>query len=102
VTIGGVFGLLSPLGPIPLAVGVSLLALGTVVSAPDAGRPGAIIGAWWTVLALASLVALIGGGLEIVSPGIGRLLVVPASLVAVVTAGLTMPATFQHRFSGED
>lgn len=92
VVVGGVLGCLSPVGTVPLVLGVALIILGTVVSAPDAGRPGTIIEQWWTVLAVASLVALVGAGLGIVSGGLALVLVVPASLVALVTAGLTVPA----------
>ena len=65
--------------------------LGAVLSSPDAGSPGRAIGPWWQVIALAALVALVGAGLEVVSPGLGRLLVVPASVVALASAGLTVP-----------
>ena len=102
MVVGGLLGLISPLGSVPLVIGVFLLVLGTVVAAPDAGRAGSIVGPWWTVLAVASLIALIGAGLEVVFPGSGRLLVVPASLVAVVTAGLTVPAPVEGRSAGPD
>ena len=91
VVLGGALGALSPLGPLTLIVGVVLLVLGAVLSSPDAVSPGPVIGPWGQVIALAALVALAGAGLEVVSPGLGRLLVVPASVVALVSAGLTVP-----------
>ncbi len=94
---GGTLGLLSPLGPLALVIGVSLLVLGTIFCSPDAGNPGQVIGPWWQVLALAALVAVAGAGLEVVAPGLGRLLVVPASVVALVTAGLTVPRPVRQR-----
>lgn len=100
VVAGGVLGALSPLGTLPLVVGVSLLVLGAVLSAPDAGRRGQVIGPWWSVLAITGLVALIGAGLELPAPGLGRLLVVPASVVALVTAGLTLPMSRSGRTEG--
>lgn len=102
MVVGGLLGLISPLGPIPLVIGVFLLVLGTVVAAPDAGRAGSIVGPWWTIIAVASLVALIGAGFEVVFPDSGRLLVVPASLVAVVTAGLTLPVPVRDRPADSD
>ena len=91
---GGLLGALSPLGPIALIPGVGLMVLGAVLCSPDAGVRGPVIGRWWQVVALATLVAIAGAGLEVVSPGLGRLLVVPASVVGLVAAGLTVPAVF--------
>lgn len=91
MVLGGILGALSPLGPLALIVGVALIVLGAVLASPDAGSSGQVIGPWWQVIALAALVALVGAGLEVVSPGLGRLLVVPASVVALASAGLTVP-----------
>lgn len=97
VVAGGTLGALSPLGTVPLVAGVSLLVLGAILSAPEAGRPGQVVGPWWSVVAIAALVALIGAGLELPVPDLGRILVVPASVVALVTAGLTLPVPFPGR-----
>lgn len=97
MVLGGALGALSPLGPLTLVAGVTLIVLGAVLSSPDAGRPGEVIGRWWQVIALTALIALIGAGLEVVSPGAGRLLVVPASVVALAVAGLTVPLSRSGR-----
>ncbi|MBN8866830.1 MAG: hypothetical protein J0H98_04700 [Solirubrobacterales bacterium] len=44
-------------------IGVALLVIGTVVSAPAGGHSGPVMVEWWSVLALAALAALIGFGL---------------------------------------
>ena len=97
VIVGGGFGALSPLGPLALVAGVTLLVLGTVVCSPEGGSPGPVIGPWWQAMALATLVAIAGAGLEVLSPGLGRVLVVPASLAGLVVAGLTVPRPLVRR-----
>ncbi len=91
MVVGGFLGALSPLGPVVLVPGVSLLVLGAILASPDAGIPGPVIGPWWKTLAFTGLVGITGAALEVVSPGLGRLLVVPASVAGLVTAGLTVP-----------
>ncbi len=88
---GALLALLSPLW-FPLAgVGLALLVLGVVLSAPSARSRGPYLQEWWTALALSALVCLVGFGLELVLPVVGGVLLTVGGAAALAAVGLGTP-----------
>lgn len=83
--------MLGPFGFGFLLAGTSLLALGIVVAAPDAAKPGPYLAEWWAVLAVAGIICLAGFGLSFALAGLGGILVAAAAVVALVAVGLGFP-----------
>jgi hypothetical protein len=88
---GAALALLSPIGLVLAAVGVALMLLGTVVAAPYASSRGPLVEEWWTPLALASLLCLVGFSAEIFLPFIGGVLLTVGGVAALVVVGLSTP-----------
>jgi len=61
--VGAALSLLGPFSDVVSGVGVAILIVGVVVSAPAGRHPGPVMVEWWSVLAVAALAALIGFGL---------------------------------------
>jgi len=88
---GATLALLSPIW-FPLAgVGLALLVLGVVLSAPSARSRGPYIEQWWNAVAVASLVCLTGFGLELLLPVVGGILITAGSVVVLVAVALGTP-----------
>jgi hypothetical protein len=83
--VGAVLALLGPFSTVVSGIGVALLILGVVLSAPEAKQPGPVLADWWNPLALGALACLIGFGLAfwIAAPG-GVILT--AGAIAALTA----------------
>ena len=86
--LGAVFVLLTPFGSALLITGVSLMAVGIIVAAPDARKPGPYLGEWWVVLAAAGVVCLAGFGLSYVATGVGGFIAAAGAVVALVAVAL--------------
>lgn len=88
---GAVLALLSPIW-LPLAgVGLALLVLGVILSAPSARSRGPYLEEWWTALALSSLFCLAGFGLELVLPVVGGVLLTIGGVAALIAVALGNP-----------
>lgn len=68
-------------------IGVAILIVGVVVSAPAARIPGPVLVEWWPILSLAALVTLIGFGL-------GFWLATPGGVVLALGAVTALGAVF--------
>lgn len=75
-------GLLAPLGVVATVTGVFLVALGTIIAAPESSRPGVGLGNWWRLAAIAAFICLVGLGLWFLSERIGAAIVMGGSLLA--------------------
>lgn len=89
---GATLALLGPFADWIAGTGVFILILGVVVAAPIAGRPGPVLNAWWTAVALAALACLIGFGIGFVIGWLGGLILAGGAVVALVTLALATPA----------
>lgn len=88
---GAALALLSPIGIALAAAGVALMLLGAVVAAPYASMKGPYIEEWWTALALASLLCLVGFTAEIFLPFVGGVLLTVGGVAALIVVGLSAP-----------
>ncbi|MCB0869731.1 MAG: hypothetical protein KDB52_02770 [Solirubrobacterales bacterium] len=63
--------LLGPFSDVVAGIGIAILIVGVVLSAPAGGQPGPVISDWWSILAIAALATLIGFGLAfwLATPG---------------------------------
>lgn len=88
---GAVLTLLAPFGVALPAAGVFCLILGTVIAAPQGRHPGPFMVEWWSVLAVAALVCLIGFGLDFALPVIGSVAMTLGAITALIAVGLGSP-----------
>lgn len=88
---GSVLALLSPIWLPLAAVGVSLMLLGAIISAPEARNSGPYLEQWWTALGVAALLCLVGLGLELVVPVAGGMLIAIGGVAALFAVGLGTP-----------
>jgi hypothetical protein len=91
VGLGSLLALLSPVWLPLAAAGSALMVLGVVVSAPEARQSGRYLEQWWTAMGLASLVCLIGFGLELVLPVAGGILLSAGGVVGLLAVALGTP-----------
>jgi len=89
--LGAVLALLGPFGNGFLLAGAGCLAVGIVVAAPDARKPGPYLAEWWVVLAAGGLICVTGYGLSFASDGIGGILAALGAVVALVAVALGAP-----------
>lgn len=88
---GAVLALLGTFGAGFEYAGVALLAIGTVISAPDAGTPGPFLEEWWTILAAGTLACLVGVVLALLVSVVGAVVLSLGAIVALVSVGLGAP-----------
>jgi len=92
--LAGIGAILTLLGPFALALsaaGIACLLLGVIISAPQARHSGPFMVEWWTVLAVATLVCLVGFAVAFGVPGVGGVLSAGGAVVALVAVGLGAP-----------
>ncbi|MGK2932274.1 MAG: hypothetical protein ACSLFD_05840 [Solirubrobacterales bacterium] len=89
--LGAVLALLTPFGSGFLLAGTSCLAVGIIVAAPDARKPGPYLAEWWVVLASAGVLCLAGYGLSFVATGLGGILAAIAAVTSLVAVALGSP-----------
>lgn len=88
---GATLTLLSPIW-YPLAgVGLALLVLGVILSAPAASSRGPYLESWWNAVALASLVCLAGFGLGLLVPVAGGILLTAGGVSVLLVVSLSTP-----------
>jgi len=91
VGFGALLALLSPIWLPLAAAGALLMVLGVIISAPEARQSGPYLEQWWSALAIAALLCLIGFGLELVIPVAGGVLLTVGGVTALVAVGLGTP-----------
>jgi len=89
--LGAVLVLLGPFGSGFLLAGTACLAVGIIVAAPDARRPGPYLAEWWVVLAAGGFVCVAGFGLSFASDGLGGIIAAIGAVTALVAAALGLP-----------
>jgi hypothetical protein len=88
---GAALALIDLAGTAGAAVGLGLMLLGLVFTAPAAPRSDAPGANWWTLMAVGVAVALIGVPLELASETVGGLLTAVGSGLVVVGVALGLP-----------
>ena len=86
--LGAVMALIGVGGLAVELVGLALMVVGTLLSAPAAPRSGAGDVNWWALLALGTLLAAIGIPLALASELVGGLLTAVGGVLVVVGAAL--------------
>ncbi|MGK2954681.1 MAG: hypothetical protein ACSLFI_03290 [Solirubrobacterales bacterium] len=89
---GAVLCLLGAFGIAFAAVGVTLVIVGVVVSAPFASFAGPFIVEWWTALAICALVCLTGFALGFLATALGGVVLAVGAIAALVVVALGSPA----------
>ena len=89
--LGAVLALLGPFGSGFLLAGAGCLAVGVIVAAPDARKPGPYLAEWWAVMAAGGLLCVAGYGLSFASEGLGGILAAIGAVVALVAVVLGSP-----------
>jgi len=85
--------LLGPFGIALPAIGVTLLVVGVIISAPYASEPGPYLHDWWSVLGVAALICLVGIGVWFVAEVPGGVLMTLGAVTALVAVGLGAQAS---------
>lgn len=84
--------LLAAFGTTFAAVGVVLLIIGVVISAPSASFSGPFIVEWWSALAISALVCVVGFALGFLATAPGGILLTVGAIAALVVVALGAPA----------
>jgi hypothetical protein len=89
---GAVLALLGAFGTGFAAVGVALVIIGVVISAPSASFSGPFIVEWWTALAISALVCLTGFALGFIATALGGVVLTVGAVAVLVVVALGSPA----------
>lgn len=88
--VGAAFVLLGPFGTAFAATGLALMLVGVIISAPHARQPGPFLVEWWTVLAVATMVCLVGFALGFAVDAAG-IVSAAGAIAALIAVGLGSP-----------
>jgi len=89
--VGAALALLGPFSDVVSGVGVAVLIVGVIVSAPAGRFPGPVMVEWWSVLAIAALAVLIGFGLAFWLPAVGGVVLTAGAVVALASVFFGTP-----------
>ena len=79
---GAALALLGPFSDVVAGIGVAILIIGVVLAAPAGRHPGPVMVEWWSILAIAALIALIGYGLAFWLPSLGGVILTIGAVVS--------------------
>ena len=88
---GAVVILLPLLGDGAAIAGLVAIIAGTVLAAPSAESPGAPLPAWWTLMAVGAVLALIGVPLAFAVETLGGLLTAFGGILVAVAVAFALP-----------
>lgn len=88
---GGVLSLLGSLDLVIALAGLSLLVIGTVISAPFAEHRAVVVTRWWQILSGGTLAVMAGVLLGLAAPGVGGVICVIGGAAALSAAVLALP-----------
>ena len=88
---GAALALLGPFSEVVSGIGIGLLIIGVVLSAPAGNQPGPVIEGWWTILAIAALATLIGFGLSFWIPPLGGIVLTAAAVTSLTAVFFGSP-----------
>jgi hypothetical protein len=83
--------LLGPFSDVVSGIGVAVLIVGVVVSAPAGRYPGPVMVEWWSVLAIAALAVLIGFGLAFWLAALGGVILTAGAVVSLAAVFFGTP-----------
>ncbi len=90
--VGAALALLGPFSDVVAGIGIAILIVGVVLSAPAGGQPGPVIADWWSVLAIAALATLIGFGLAFWLPAPGGIILTAGAITSLAAVFFGTPA----------
>jgi hypothetical protein len=88
---GAALSLLGPFSDVIAGIGVAVLIVGVVVSAPAGRHPGPVMVEWWSVLAIAALAVLIGFGLGFWIAALGGIVLTSGAVVSLAAVVFGTP-----------
>lgn len=94
---GAALALLGPFSDVVSGIGVALLIVGVIVSAPAGRFPGPVMAEWWSVLGVAALVVLCGFGLGFWLSGLGGVVLTAGAISALAAVFFGTPARPAYR-----
>jgi hypothetical protein len=89
--VGAALALLGPFSEVISGIGIAVLILGVILSAPAGNHPGPLMVDWWSVLAIGALAALIGFGLGFWLPAVGGIVLAAGSVAALAAVFFGAP-----------
>lgn len=89
--LGATLALFGPFSDVVSGIGVALLIVGVILSAPAGRHPGPLMVEWWSLLAVAAIVVLAGFGLGFWISALGGVVLTLGSLAALVAVFFGTP-----------
>ena len=90
--VGAALALLGPFSDVLSGIGVAVLIIGVVLSAPAGGQPGPVLVEWLSILAIAALAVLIGFGLGFWLPALGGVVLTVGAVASLAAVFFGTPA----------
>jgi len=89
--VGAALALLGPFSEVISGIGIAVLILGVILSAPAGNHPGPLMVDWWSVLAIGALVVLVGFGLGFWLSALGGVVLTAGAVAALVAVFFGAP-----------
>jgi hypothetical protein len=88
---GAALALLGPFSEVIAGIGIAVLIVGVILSAPAGNHPGPLLVEWWSVLAIGALAVLIGFGLGFWLTALGGIVLTAGSVAALAAVFFGAP-----------